>query len=459
MILTNKGTQFTDIQAAINSLPSAGGVIYLGPGNYTLPTTRITVKSNMVIKGSGVGVTTLTLPDAFGIPMVTTTGIIATISATPVNGGHGYNVNDTFNITTGGINGVGKVSSAGGGVVSSVALTVGGSGYTTGFPKATAKIIGSGDDTLTINIASITSTTIGFCPVYGEEGEFVFVNYSAGNNYTPYLTLDENISFEDMTIDGNSSADTQTRMVHGIGLQYVKNARIDNVEFINFGQFNSTPETINREGLGDLRSKGFIVKNCINSDINAKLDSTDGGAIMLTTGTRFNVISNNSTSNGLYLSDNIDTKGDAILENNEYTNLYIASEDTGGLGNLKNDISVISKTTKHLATYATWKSPGVYIKDAIDLNLHNSSISLSAGDGLTILNTITSHITDNSIYNNGQEVQGNGITMTNVDNSYINNNNIFDDQTGHTQYDAISSDGTSTGNTISNYKAGNTNSN
>ena len=365
MILTTKGTQFSDIQNAINALPSTGGVIYMGPGTYTLSTTRVVTKSNVSIKGSGVGITTITIPDAFG-------------------------------------------------------------------------------------------AAIGTNPMTGETGEFMFVNTSVGNTHTAYQTIDENISFEDLTLDGNGSG--QTRKVHGIGLQFVDKPILKNVEFINFGTANLTPDTINTEVLGDLRSKGFVLKNCTNSDINTKLEVTDGGQVVLTEGSYIKITSNNGTSHGLYLSDNVSLRLEGNFKNNEQNNLKMTADYSEGLNNLTNEVSIISNGTVHSGTLSG-HSEGVYVSDAVDLKLHDSSILKSYGTGLYLNNVITSHITDNNIYNNGQGIQGNGITMLNVDNSYINNNNIYDDQSGHTQYDAISSEGTSTGNTLSNYKVGNTNSN
>jgi hypothetical protein len=89
------------------------------------------------------------------------TGLITVLNATPTNGGAGYAVNDTFNITTGGTGATGKVTAQTGGVVTAVALVAGGNGgYTTGTGKVTAHTSGSGNDALTVNITTVAVCTV-----------------------------------------------------------------------------------------------------------------------------------------------------------------------------------------------------------------------------------------------------------------------------------------------------------
>ena len=85
---------------------------------------------------------------------------ITSLTATPVVGGSGYFVGDTFNLTTGGSNGKGRVSSVGysaslSASVLAVELYAMGSGYGIG-TSATTNILGTGNG-LTVNIASVGS--------------------------------------------------------------------------------------------------------------------------------------------------------------------------------------------------------------------------------------------------------------------------------------------------------------
>lgn len=86
---------------------------------------------------------------------LTISGEIGTLNATPTAGGTGYALGDLFKITTGGIEGLGVVTAAGAGIVSSVHLAHGGRGYTTGTGKVTEKITGAGNDDLTVNITAL----------------------------------------------------------------------------------------------------------------------------------------------------------------------------------------------------------------------------------------------------------------------------------------------------------------
>jgi hypothetical protein len=84
-------------------------------------------------------------------------GEVGTLNATPTAGGTGYALGDLVEITTGGSGARVVVTAETGGVVSAVALATGGHGYTTGTGKVTAKITGSGDDALTVNITALAS--------------------------------------------------------------------------------------------------------------------------------------------------------------------------------------------------------------------------------------------------------------------------------------------------------------
>ena len=53
-VLALDGTgDFTDIQSAIDDLPSGGGVVYIREGTYTISSTISITKSNVTIKGAG----------------------------------------------------------------------------------------------------------------------------------------------------------------------------------------------------------------------------------------------------------------------------------------------------------------------------------------------------------------------------------------------------------------------
>jgi hypothetical protein len=81
---------------------------------------------------------------------------ITSLAATPTAGGSGYAVGDSFNITTGGTNGKGRVTAiSGSGVVTQVELYAAGSGYSVGTGRATTILNGSGNNGLTVSIASV----------------------------------------------------------------------------------------------------------------------------------------------------------------------------------------------------------------------------------------------------------------------------------------------------------------
>lgn len=94
-------------------------------------------------------------------PLAVASGIrntngITSLAATPTVGGSGYAVGDSFNITTGGSGGKGRVTAvSGSGVVTQVALYAAGSSYSVGTGRATTILNGSGNNALTVNIASV----------------------------------------------------------------------------------------------------------------------------------------------------------------------------------------------------------------------------------------------------------------------------------------------------------------
>ena len=83
----------------------------------------------------------------------TATSQINVLTAAPVNGGTGYAVGDRFLIGTG-TGGVGRVTAISGGVVTAVELLSGGKDYTVA-TQTTTKIDGSGDNALTVAVASL----------------------------------------------------------------------------------------------------------------------------------------------------------------------------------------------------------------------------------------------------------------------------------------------------------------
>ena len=88
-----------------------------------------------------------------GISRATATSEIKVLTAAPVVGGTAYAVGDLFAIGTG-TGGVGRVTAVNGGIVTGVELVTGGKDYTVA-TQATAKISGSGDNALTVAVASL----------------------------------------------------------------------------------------------------------------------------------------------------------------------------------------------------------------------------------------------------------------------------------------------------------------
>ena len=83
----------------------------------------------------------------------TATAEIKGLTAAPVDGGTGYAVGEVFLIGTG-TGGVGRVTAVTGGVVTAVELLSGGRDYTVA-TQATTKINGSGDNALTVAVATL----------------------------------------------------------------------------------------------------------------------------------------------------------------------------------------------------------------------------------------------------------------------------------------------------------------
>ena len=106
-------------------------------------TTTSTAGNNLTIQAGG----------------ATTNGAISVLNSVPTNGGSGYAIGDTFNITTGGTGATGIVTAVSSTVVTAVVLMLNGSGYTTGTGKSTSKITGSGNDALTVNITTVLAAT------------------------------------------------------------------------------------------------------------------------------------------------------------------------------------------------------------------------------------------------------------------------------------------------------------
>jgi hypothetical protein len=110
-----------------------------------------TAAGNIYLKRkSGTFVAGATLID---VSKATATSEIKVLTSAPVVGGTGYAVGDLFIIGTG-TGGVGRVTAVTGGVVTAVELLSGGKDYTVA-TQATTKISGSGDDALTVAVASL----------------------------------------------------------------------------------------------------------------------------------------------------------------------------------------------------------------------------------------------------------------------------------------------------------------
>ena len=89
-------------------------------------------------------------------------GEILTFVAAPTAAGDLYSVGDTFKVTTGGGGGIGTVMTLTGGDNTPVATInvnpgAGGRNYTVGAGKVTAKLVGGGNDALTVEIATLAT--------------------------------------------------------------------------------------------------------------------------------------------------------------------------------------------------------------------------------------------------------------------------------------------------------------
>jgi hypothetical protein len=130
---------------------------------------------------------------------------ITSLASTPTVGGTGYAVGDTFNITTGGTTGKGKVTSvSGSGVVTNVILFSAGLNYSTGAGKATSVITGTGNGSLTVNIVSVgTVGRIGSdTPInlgLGETITFSGCSEAAWNDSYQILAIDSFNNFDVIT--------------------------------------------------------------------------------------------------------------------------------------------------------------------------------------------------------------------------------------------------------------------
>jgi hypothetical protein len=110
-----------------------------------------TAAGNLYLKRqSGTFVAGATLVD---VSKPTATSEIKVLTAAPVAAGTGYAVGDLFAIGTG-TGGVGRVTAVTGGVVTAVELLTGGKDYTVA-THATTKISGTGDNVLTVAVASL----------------------------------------------------------------------------------------------------------------------------------------------------------------------------------------------------------------------------------------------------------------------------------------------------------------
>jgi len=103
-------------------------------------TTNNTEGKNLTIKAGGTSVN----------------GVITVLASSPTAGGTGYIVGDILTISTGGTGGQCQVVGVSAGVVTSVALVAGGSGYTTGAGKATT---GGTGTSCTVDITTVLAST------------------------------------------------------------------------------------------------------------------------------------------------------------------------------------------------------------------------------------------------------------------------------------------------------------
>lgn len=152
---------FPSISAYLARTGDTGGIINFGglspsnlsqvvsgsSGGETTPGFDATNKSLVLIAFSDAGIT----------------GAIATIAVTPGQGGTGYNVGDTFGITTFSGDAIGTVLTETGGVVETVTVTGAGdnagTSYQTSTGNATSVLTGGGDGALQVDITVTAPAT------------------------------------------------------------------------------------------------------------------------------------------------------------------------------------------------------------------------------------------------------------------------------------------------------------
>jgi hypothetical protein len=130
-----------------------------------------------------------------GVSRPTATSEIKVLTATPPAGGTGYAVGDLFIIGTG-TGGVGRVTAVSGGVVTAVELITGGKDYTVA-TQATTKISGSGNDGLTVAVASLyTSGPAVVCATLAGDSSKKLVFVEALTTPIAITTLGQKISYQ-----------------------------------------------------------------------------------------------------------------------------------------------------------------------------------------------------------------------------------------------------------------------
>jgi len=306
--------------------------------------------------------------------------------------------------------------------------------------------------------AGVFTSTIGDNPIYGEQGDCMFYNTSAGTNHTAYTTIDSNITFENITLDGNGP--NQLRKVFGIALQYVKGVYFKNVYCQNFGQLNLSPDVVNTEAAGNRESISLLLRNCDTIDIsNCPQLNTDGIGTILCKHGRVQVGSGTGgTSEIIYASDCMEMEYvDTTGYSNESGVFYLGHDHAsfGGTGNKNIKVDgLIGDTTNHTATYSSWTSPGINVNTADKITITNCQIFNSWGYGMALTAVTNSNIENNLVYNNskGATQQLSGIFLSNSQNNSIRDNQCFDDQNSHTQYIGIVEDDTCDYNSFSGNK-------
>lgn len=151
-----------------------------------------TAAGNLYLKRqSGTFVAGATLID---VAKPTLTSEIKVLTAAPVAGGTGYAVGDLFIIGTG-TGGVGRVTAVTGGIVTAVELLAGGQDYTVA-THTTTKISGSGNDGLTVAVASLYTAgpAVAVATIAGDSNKkLLFVE--ALTTPIPITTLGQKISY------------------------------------------------------------------------------------------------------------------------------------------------------------------------------------------------------------------------------------------------------------------------